>query len=265
MNKYLIAAAVIAVASPAWAATTNVDVTNLSSPVPVGTSWGVIPGENSAGATTEIVAGTSNDGDGSLHISGDRTRVQTGVQYGGAPGLPTDTGISANSLVSLGGDYLVTNAGTGDLQSPAFRILVQDGSQRSELIWEAAYNGGVVTDAWTTMTDPNALFWQYVAGSGPTFVAGTSTYVSHTLAQWGDLYSSTAFVSGISVGDGSGAGSSFNAYVDHVALTTDAGTTMYNFKAAVPEPATWGMMLLGFGGIGMVMRRRRKPVLNQIA
>jgi hypothetical protein len=27
---------------------------------------------------------------------------------------------------------------------------------------------------------------------------------------------------------------------------------------AVPEPATWAMMLLGFGGIGAVMRRRRR-------
>ena len=27
--------------------------------------------------------------------------------------------------------------------------------------------------------------------------------------------------------------------------------------AGVPEPATWAMMLLGFGGIGMAMRRRR--------
>ena len=36
--------------------------------------------------------------------------------------------------------------------------------------------------------------------------------------------------------------------------------------AAVPEPATWGMMLLGFGGIGMAMRRqRRTPRLAQIA
>lgn len=34
---------------------------------------------------------------------------------------------------------------------------------------------------------------------------------------------------------------------------------------AVPEPATWAMMLLGFGAIGMASRRSRKPVLAQIA
>jgi hypothetical protein len=28
--------------------------------------------------------------------------------------------------------------------------------------------------------------------------------------------------------------------------------------AAVPEPASWAMMLLGFGAIGLTMRRRRK-------
>lgn len=32
--------------------------------------------------------------------------------------------------------------------------------------------------------------------------------------------------------------------------------------AAVPEPATWGMMLIGFGGLGAVMRRRRTAVLS---
>jgi hypothetical protein len=31
----------------------------------------------------------------------------------------------------------------------------------------------------------------------------------------------------------------------------------------VPEPATWAMMLLGFGGIGMAMRRGRKT--NRLA
>jgi len=34
---------------------------------------------------------------------------------------------------------------------------------------------------------------------------------------------------------------------------------------AVPEPATWAMMLLGFGAAGLVLRRRRAPVLAQAA
>ena len=33
----------------------------------------------------------------------------------------------------------------------------------------------------------------------------------------------------------------------------------------VPEPATWAMMLLGFGAVGFSMRRRRRPALVQIA
>jgi hypothetical protein len=37
------------------------------------------------------------------------------------------------------------------------------------------------------------------------------------------------------------------------------------FYPAVPEPATWGMMLLGFAGMGFAMRRRRRPALAQIA
>jgi hypothetical protein len=35
--------------------------------------------------------------------------------------------------------------------------------------------------------------------------------------------------------------------------------------SAVPEPATWGMMLLGFGAVGFAMRRRREPALAQLA
>lgn len=53
---------------------------------------------------------------------------------------------------------------------------------------------------------------------------------------------------------------------------TDTSTGMVNqgiylddvsVTAAVPEPATWGMMLIGFGGIGAALRSRRarKPAL----
>lgn len=34
---------------------------------------------------------------------------------------------------------------------------------------------------------------------------------------------------------------------------------------AVPEPATWAMMLVGFAGVGVAMRRRRPVLLRQAA
>jgi hypothetical protein len=39
------------------------------------------------------------------------------------------------------------------------------------------------------------------------------------------------------------------------------GQISFTPNSAVPEPGTWAMMLLGFGGMGMAMRRRRRTVL----
>ena len=54
---------------------------------PTATSWGVLPGENSAGASAVITASQPRNGNGSVELSGDRTRFQLGIQYGGFTNL----------------------------------------------------------------------------------------------------------------------------------------------------------------------------------
>lgn len=71
----------------------------------------------------------------------------------------------------------------------------------------------------------------------------------------------------------------FSGTLGGVAITPTSGNFLFSTQggsvttfsatatgaAAVPEPATWALMLLGFAGIGMTLRRRRRPALLQIA
>jgi hypothetical protein len=52
-----------------------------------------------------------------------------------------------------------------------------------------------------------------------------------------------------------GAGDIFGVIVDRNG-NYGGDSTALSFSAAVPEPATWGMMLVGFGMVGAVLRRR---------
>ena len=66
-----------------------------------------------------------------------------------------------------------------------------------------------------------------------------------------------------------GTGGSFSVLLQDATFTTPGtarvnGTFTY-LTAAVPEPSTWAMMLLGFGAVGFAMRRRRTPTLVQVA
>lgn len=43
-----------------------------------------------------------------------------------------------------------------------------------------------------------------------------------------------------------------------IAYRASSSAVLYGVSPAVPEPATWGMMLLGFGIVGSAARRRRR-------
>ena len=51
------------------------------------------------------------------------------------------------------------------------------------------------------------------------------------------------------------ANSELGSVADSIQINQGAGGV-----AGVPEPATWAMMLLGFGGLGSVLRSRRARV-----
>jgi hypothetical protein len=52
----------------------------------------------------------------------------------------------------------------------------------------------------------------------------------------------------------------FTFALNDVSISSNSATQIISgqIQAAVPEPGTWAMMLLGFGGMGVALRRRRK-------
>ncbi len=54
-------------------------------------------------------------------------------------------------------------------------------------------------------------------------------------------------------------------YLVRYQAVNGSGSAVGSPVPAVPEPSTWGLMLLGFGAIGVSMRRRKPVALPQLA
>jgi hypothetical protein len=235
-------------AGPAFAATV---VVNNVSGFPSASTFGTYPGENTGGGTAVVSTTAPQSGNGSLEMKGDRTRTQVGIQY--AP-FRTNLGALAN-VTGLTFDWRIAADSTNPYNvdyAPALRLLIQDGATRKELIWEGVYNGtygNTVRDTWYS-SSINDLF----------YITGGNVNAGQTIAQWAAQLTG-ATVSGFSVGVGSGATTGYHAFADNVTLSTAGGSTTYNFEAvngAVPEPATWAMMILGMGAVGFSMRSAKR-------
>jgi hypothetical protein len=140
-----------------------------------------------------------------------------------------------------------SNANVG-AQQGAIDLLLGAGNYTVD--WNALTNAGLVVSG----GDVNALN-NLLANAGGQVLLGL---------HWGNVpesgNASYANVSAFYLWD--------NATPGSIHLTDTQGysnAVLYRATGAVPEPATWAMMLLGFGAIGMASRRSRKLVLAQIA
>ena len=143
---------------------------------------------------------------------------------------PTDT------LTLTGGTFSVSTnvitAASGDITA----VTITPSSPLTALIFNPQNGPGanLSVDVTTNLGIDNFL---YSLGSGNNFLTITTGA--------GEFIQSVALTSGVGFEDLATIRASF-------VPATDNG---------VPEPATWAMMLLGFGAIGVAMRRRRSAAL----
>ena len=197
------------------------------------------------------------NGNGSLELHGDRTR------YFGL-GSPFDASSNLgllSDLVDFNFDWLIDGdsvSALGPDYTPALRLHVWDGSQRSEIIWEGAYNGtygNTNRDTWYS-TDFDDNFWQYISGVGVTPI------YNRTIDDWKGIYSSSAYISSVSIGVGSSAGNDYLAYADNLTLQfANQESRTFNFETQatdVPAPQTLALFALSLVALVRFKRAARK-------
>jgi hypothetical protein len=188
-----------------------------------------------------------------------------GISFNGGPitQVATDSGTgSVNYNTTNGGIFFNTN-GTG------FPLLLRPNLVTQSVNIEQAGSAGGTVSIYITQTDLAA----FNGSLASTFTSNTITNASAVLSTYystanalfgGTLLRSAAFTG---TGDSSGVNPltlslPFSETVRYD-LTFGPGTGNFNgtvnLTSAVPEPATWAMMIVGFAGLGVAVRRRAKP------
>ena len=218
-----------------------------------------------ADASLGVTKTYARSGNGSAYFDGPTPQSQAGSgskadleYYFSQPLLLSD-------FVSATYDWFRDSSSTNNgIQTASFRFLVNTAGltlpTSTALIFEPYYQGApgnVATDQWVTSAiDGNSIFWNNngVLANGS---SGMFSSLSSIIAANSGLY-----VYGLSTGIGSGWDGHFTGAVDNIGYNFGARADSFNFEVAavggaVPEPASWAMMIGGLGVVGASMRRRK--------
>jgi PEP-CTERM motif len=196
-----------------------------------------------SGTLTYCSSGSSClSGGTTVIIDTQQTNVASvGATVGGTPGSPalTFTSLQGNINGDASGQATITSA-VDDILSQLTFTLATDTFTGAIFDLDNVGNGG-----------PIDLILYTDNGDSDTYHLSTSAGTNwfYILADAGTTYTSGSFTTA-STANGTDFNGGFDSFKQ---LRLQLGSA-----AAVPEPATWAMMLLGFGGIGFAMRRGRK-------
>ncbi|MGB7835941.1 MAG: PEPxxWA-CTERM sorting domain-containing protein [Xanthobacteraceae bacterium] len=189
--------------------------------------------------------------------------------------LMTIPGSGTNQLVSTAGftsggitvSFGASNPASGVYAGNLSGVMSSPfGSNNSSLLYlGAGGGGGSVTVTYATAQTALDLLWGTVdTDAGRNNVSIT---VDGVTINGQDILTAVA-----NAGFGSFANGTANVYVEilglgpfQTATFTDGSSNSFEFVpgagvSGVPEPATWGMMLLGFAGLGFAFRQSRRKV-----
>ncbi|MFL6726088.1 MAG: FxDxF family PEP-CTERM protein [Sphingomicrobium sp.] len=164
-------------------------------------------------------------------------------------------GSAANATITvISCDASLDNCTANNSGAPAQSTLAWDDASVTSPTFTATidFNNTLAGNYWLSLTTSTPELFFTALTVTPITGTGSITYVG------GPTHSITLLPGSLGVG-------SYHLTFSGNSPTGGAESGNLTFRLAVPEPATWGMMLLGFAGIGMAMRRRRRPALAQIA
>ena len=181
------------------------------------------------------------------------------------------TGRGTGDHGQLRGDERAEDAEDNPAPAPSYRLMLYTPADAyaGYLVFEPYLQGAPpIEDAWqtTTIDTTNSLFWSNKTNvnlpSPCTDPLRMAPNCLHTISEW-SAFNAGYKVVGFSTGVGSGwSPGTFIGAVDNVGFSFGQTSSTFDFEvSAVPEPATWALMISGFGLAGAALRRRRTAAL----